>query len=279
MAGIKFKIHPLFYLLGVYYAFTGKIFVFVICTLVALIHELGHSFTAERLGYRLDKIVLMPFGAVITGNIKGLNVKEQIKVALSGPLVNLYLSIGFYALWWLFPLTYTVTSSIVDVSNQMLLMNLLPFFPLDGGRVLLAVIAYFTGEEKAQKICKIISVISCVVFAVVFILTAINGAFNLSLLSFALFIFTSVFTGDKELKYVKFSFSVNEERLKKGMLVKRQALSVNASVKRLLQIVEPSYFNEVTLYNGDKLVKTITQKDIDVIVSKASLYDKIGDYI
>ncbi len=279
MAGIKFKVHPLFYLLGVYYAFTGKIFIFIICTLIALIHELGHSFTAEKLGYRLDKIVLMPFGAVITGNIKGLNVKEQIKVALAGPLVNLYLSIGFYALWWLFPLTYTLTNDIVDISNQMLIMNLMPVFPLDGGRVLLAIISSFTGEEKAQKINKWISVVFCVAFMVLFVIGLVKGVVNISLISFALFILTSLLTNDKQIKFVKFSFSVNEENLKRGMLVKRQALSVNATIKRLLQIIEPSYFNEITIYNGDKKIKTLTQKDIDILVSKGDLYGKIGDYL
>ncbi len=279
MAGIKFSIHPLFYLLGVYYAFTGKIFIFIICTLIALIHELGHSFTAERLGYRLDKIVLMPFGAIVTGNIKGLNAREQIRVALSGPLINLALSIGFYALWWLFPLTYTVTSEIVSVSNDMLLMNLLPVFPLDGGRVLMAILSLYMSEEKAGKVCKGVSIAFSVAVILIFVLGLTKGVVNISLISFGLFVASSLFTTDKNLKYVRFSFSVSEESLKRGMAVKRQAISVNTTVKRLIEIIEPTYFNEITVYNGLNTVKTLTQKEIDLIVTKADLYGKIGDYI
>ena len=70
MGGVTLKIHPLFYLFGLYYALTGRIFIFIVYTIVALVHELGHSFVAERLGYRLKSIVLMPYGAVIGGETR-----------------------------------------------------------------------------------------------------------------------------------------------------------------------------------------------------------------
>ena len=53
MRGRRQKVHPLFIIFGIYFAFTGKVFSFISYTLCACIHELGHSIVAEKLGYRL----------------------------------------------------------------------------------------------------------------------------------------------------------------------------------------------------------------------------------
>ena len=87
MGSIKIKVHPLFIVLGVYYAFTKNLLVFAVYTLTAIIHELGHSFVASNLGYRLNKLTLMPFGAIISGDLNGLRSKEQI-AALRGKSVE-----------------------------------------------------------------------------------------------------------------------------------------------------------------------------------------------
>ena len=89
MGGLRLYVHPLFLIFGAYYALTGKILIFIIYTLSAVVHELGHSFAAAGLGYRLNKITLMPFGAVASGDIDGLKLKDEIKIALAGPLINL----------------------------------------------------------------------------------------------------------------------------------------------------------------------------------------------
>jgi len=61
---MRISIHPLFFLFGIYFALRGKVFLFLNFTLTALIHELGHAIAAERLGYKMNKISLMPYGAV-----------------------------------------------------------------------------------------------------------------------------------------------------------------------------------------------------------------------
>ena len=136
MAGIKLSIHPLFFVLGFFYAVTGQIFIFVICTLTAVVHELGHSFVSANLGYRLNKITLMPFGAVVVGSIDGLSFKDQTKIALAGPIINLLISLFFIATWWIYPNLYAYTDVVVYANLSMALVNLLPIYPLDGGRVM-----------------------------------------------------------------------------------------------------------------------------------------------
>ena len=51
MGKLKFKIHPLFFIVGIYFVAIGKVFSFLVYTLCALIHELGHSLMAQKCGY------------------------------------------------------------------------------------------------------------------------------------------------------------------------------------------------------------------------------------
>ena len=99
MAGLKVSIHPLFFLFGLCYALTGKIFIFLIYTFSAVAHEIGHSLVAAGKGYKVNKLVLMPYGAVISGDTD-LSVEDQISIAVAGPLVNLLIALFFVASWW-----------------------------------------------------------------------------------------------------------------------------------------------------------------------------------
>ena len=74
--------------------------------IVAIQHECAHAFAAAKLGYKLNKIVLMPFGAIIDGDMSGISFKDELLVAACGPLCNLCTAIFFIALWWLKPTMY-----------------------------------------------------------------------------------------------------------------------------------------------------------------------------
>ena len=73
------RLHPLFLLLGVWYAVKGDLFLFLMSTLVALQHECAHAFAAAKLGYKLNAVVLMPFGAVIDGALRGISLKDALQ--------------------------------------------------------------------------------------------------------------------------------------------------------------------------------------------------------
>ena len=64
---MKFSIHPLFFVFGLYFALTGKVFLFLTATLTALLHEFGHALAAEKLGGR----------AFFAGSVKLLNLRLE----------------------------------------------------------------------------------------------------------------------------------------------------------------------------------------------------------
>lgn len=109
-----------------------------------LLHELAHSVVAIKGELKVDRIVLFLFGGVsqISGEPK--SAKEEFKMAFAGPLTSFILA-GIFGIIWLFillPLRYQVLSSIIGylaLINLILgVFNLLPGFPLDGGRILRA---------------------------------------------------------------------------------------------------------------------------------------------
>lgn len=112
--------------------------------LSVLLHELAHSVVAKKGKLKVDKIVLFLFGGVSQIAEEPKSAKEEFKMAFAGPLISFILA-GIFGIIWLFilmPLGSQVVSSIfgyLAIINLVLgVFNLLPGFPLDGGRILRA---------------------------------------------------------------------------------------------------------------------------------------------
>ena len=277
MGRINLSIHPLFYILGFYYAITGEIFVFIICTVTAVIHEIGHSLVASNLGYRLNKITLMPFGAVVSGNTDGLKFIDEIKIALAGPLINLAVSLFFMAIWWIYPEFYAYSDVIVSANLSMALVNLLPIFPLDGGRIIFCLLADKLGYDKSFSINKIIGGAFAVTLLIVFVVGAIKSVFNFSLLFFSLFVCFGTFSREKENKYVKIFSVLAKDNLKRGMPVKAYAVDKDIQIKKLVALLDNRAVNQVVVYQDNKKIAILSQERLEEIIEGANIYSKLGE--
>lgn len=278
MGGINLSVHPLFYPFGFYYALTGRIFEFVIYTVTAVVHELGHSFVAARAGYRLYKITLMPFGAVASGNIDGLKVADEIKIALAGPFINLATGIFFVALWWILPESYAFTDVVAEANFSMALINLLPVFPLDGGRVLSACLTERLGAKRAFTVCKVSGGIFAAALLAGFVATAFYKV-NFSLLFFSLFALFGAFGRGKDNKYVKLYTALSAEKLKRGVPYKKQAVDKSVTVKKVMSLLDEASLNEIVVFDGDKPRAVLSQNRLNEILEKADLYAPIEKYL
>ena len=277
MGGIKVKVHPLFIVLGVYYAFTKNVLVFAVYTLTAIIHELGHSLVASSLGYKLNKLTLMPFGAVISGDLNGLKSKEQIKIALAGPIINIVIGLFFVALWWLVPEIYAFTDIIVEANFSLGFINLLPIHSLDGGRVLLSLLRLKFNSETALKINRGIGVVFFVLLIGAFIYTVFNTV-NFSILLFAVFILGGVLNKDEENVYVKALSTISYARLKRGVRIKRIALDKSVTVYKMIRYLDDECINEVVVYDNLTPIAVFSQEKINKIILNGSIYAEIGKF-
>ena len=125
-----------------------------------LLHEFGHSLAARQFGIQTDSIVLLPIGGIATLERMPRKPAQELWIAVAGPLVNVVMAI---ALFFALPFIGTVSPASVNwfeyliAANVFLvLFNMLPAFPMDGGRVLRSVLAmnmsYVDATQIAAKV-------------------------------------------------------------------------------------------------------------------------------
>jgi len=116
-----------------------------------LLHELGHSVVALRFGVPVNSITLFLFGGVAQIGAEPPSAIAEFLIAIAGPLVSLALAILFYAAMpfvaGMEPLLGLV-KYLAYINLALVLFNLVPGYPLDGGRVFRAVVWMFTGSMR-----------------------------------------------------------------------------------------------------------------------------------
>ncbi|MFN7998256.1 MAG: site-2 protease family protein [Bryobacteraceae bacterium] len=189
VAGIEFRVHVTFLLLLGWVAaaswvhgrsleamLSGLLFIVSLFACV-LLHELGHSMAARKLGIPTMDITLLPIGGVARLQRMPEKPAHELLVALAGPAVNVGIAAVLFA-WltishdWVPPGELGVASGPflerLLVSNVWLvLFNLIPAIPMDGGRVLRAILASRMEYIKATRIASSISKAVAVVFGMI----------------------------------------------------------------------------------------------------------------
>ncbi len=158
---------------------------FIVYFFCLILHEYCHIFVAKKLGYKTSEVFLTPFGATVNINSSYYN-NHELLIALSAPLLNLFLLTITISLWWCFPQTYQLTYSFALSNFALCFFNLLPIYPLDGSKVLIHFLKKITKKTK-----QIIVFINCI-FAVIFIVLSIilkNFSYSLMAILFVLSLF------------------------------------------------------------------------------------------
>jgi Zn-dependent protease/CBS domain-containing protein len=179
VSGIDIRVHATFALIvllgalyfgeifGVRGAFFGALLVCCLFTCVVL-HELGHSLVAQRLGVQVREIMLLPIGGVARLMREPAKPWHELVIALAGPLVNVVIALALLLLGlatlgmaWIPTLGETMLASPSAASllgwlllgNVMLaVFNMIPALPMDGGRVFRALLAMVIGKPRATQI-------------------------------------------------------------------------------------------------------------------------------
>ena len=132
-----------------------------------LIHEWAHVLMARACGVAVSEVELLPFGGVARlDDARTMTASDEVKIALAGPMINLIIAmaLAFYDYWY--PLSRLPVSFMISCNMSLCAMNLLPAFPLDGGRILRALLARKHGMARATRIA---AMSGCVCGAVLFI--------------------------------------------------------------------------------------------------------------
>ena len=186
---MRFRIDLKIFLFAILFYFTKQIELYAMIMIFALIHEFGHLFAGLLMGMKPEKIELMPFGVSISFkiNVKEYNRKikkanilelKKIIVAIAGPLTNLLIILITSKL----KLEIIKEITIIYTNILIMMFNLLPIYPLDGGRILKGILHINLGKTKSEKYINNISKIT------VIIITAISSILILYIQNIAVFI-------------------------------------------------------------------------------------------
>ena len=231
----KFNVNPAFFIILIWLIFATDIIVAVSYFLVILIHELGHYYVAKYCGYKLSKFSLSPYGVSLSYYGQTLEQKDEIYIALAGPVVNLVVALITVAFWWMFPTFYLVSYNFVEVNLIIALTNLLPAFPLDGGRVFVSLFSNIVERRKALKITIIFNVVLSVMFFILFFVFCFIN-FNPTYLLFAVFLTMGVLDLNFLSKYEK--INVFNKKMKNFSKPKIYVINENVKLKDILNKIE-----------------------------------------
>jgi len=121
-----------------------------------LLHELAHSITAIKHNLPIKRITLFIFGGVAQIEREPDHPAAEFKIAIAGPLASLATALFFAVLYWLFPGVVAVKVALkylAQVNVFLVLINLVPAFPLDGGRLLRALLwSFFKNLLRATRV-------------------------------------------------------------------------------------------------------------------------------
>ncbi|MBO5394870.1 MAG: site-2 protease family protein [Clostridia bacterium] len=175
-------------------------FSFFIFVAVVLSHEFGHYYVAKKLGYKLSNFVIAPYGVCLNYKEKYFSHKDEILIAIAGPLVNVILSIICTALWWVFPEFYGFSYDFVMQSLMLGLFNLLPCYPLDGGRIFVGAASNFIPRTKAVKAACIINIVIALFLLALFVFSCFIN-FNPTLCACGVFMILNSIEGKNQCRY------------------------------------------------------------------------------
>lgn len=168
--GIRLRLHFTFILFIVWLGYAGwqeagisgagglvgRMLIMFLCI---LLHELGHSIAAMRYGVKVPSITLLPIGGVASMSAIPEKPWQEFVIAVAGPLVNVVIAvlIGVWARWWptmgeVFTLAF-IPDDLMDfvliMNVRLVVFNLIPAFPMDGGRIFRSLLATFFPYAQA----------------------------------------------------------------------------------------------------------------------------------
>jgi Zn-dependent protease/CBS domain-containing protein len=169
--GVPVRLHFTFVILLIFLLFIGiggrqsgastAIYVLALFASV-LLHELGHTLVARHYGIKTIEIVMFPIGGV-SRQERRPKAREELWIALAGPSVNLFIAVALFALVWIAqgfvgveqlrePTDANLAERIAVGNLTLWLFNLLPAYPMDGGRILRSLLALRRPEEEATRV-------------------------------------------------------------------------------------------------------------------------------
>jgi Zn-dependent protease/CBS domain-containing protein len=239
-----------------------------------VLHELGHAITAQRFGIQTRDITVLPIGGLARLERMPRDPRQELLIAIAGPAVNvviaglLFLMLAFIphgapapdaeeapaaALGltglhgWGFLLTLAYTNAALVV------FNLLPAFPMDGGRILRAGLAYKLGYARATRIAAGVGQ----VMAGLFLVAGLMG--NPMLVLIALFVFLGA---QAEAQTEEVRWNINDLRVRDAMITDFLTLGIGSTLKDAADLLLAGSQQDFPVLDGERIAGVLARADL-----------------
>jgi len=245
-----------------------------------LLHELGHSLVAKSYGLTIASIILLPIGGVSQITDIPHDPAKEVGITIAGPIVN-FLVAGVLLLFGriLDPslhfteMSLQSGSMIVDLfwANIMLgLFNIIPAYPMDGGRILRGIIGMKKDYLEATRLAADVGKL----FAIAFII--LGFFFNWWLILIGIFIFSGA-SSESEAAFLTSTL----EKIKVGelMITDYKTISPNDPLTVVVEKSMHTYQNDFAVVDGGRFVGVLTRSDVIVSLHNKRHETKVGDVV
>ncbi|NNC36176.1 MAG: site-2 protease family protein [Acidimicrobiales bacterium] len=241
---------------------SGISFVITLFACVVL-HEFGHALTARRFGYKTRHITLLPIGGVATFETLPEDPKQEIIVALAGPAVNVVIAFGLWIWIMLNDIPVNIEqlklengfsiAALMMVNISLVIFNLLPAFPMDGGRVFRALLSFRMPRDKATEIAARAGQTLALFFGLLGLL------YNPLLVIIAAFVW---FGAASESGMVTLKAMLSGQTAKQAMLTEFSTLSPHDTLRQAIQLTLAGTQTDFPVIDHGKPVGILTQIDL-----------------
>jgi len=276
VAGIDVRIHATFLILLAWVAFGGALLgggtgaaLSSVALLLAVfgivvLHELGHALAARRYGIRTRDIVLLPIGGVSRLERLPTDPGQQLWVAVAGPLVNVVLAAAILAYLaakgdvgalgsWFSARSGSVASRLFWINVSLAVFNLLPAFPMDGGRALRALLARTMDDARATAVAARLG------RAMALLLGAVGLFWNPLLVFIALFVWMGA---SQEESASELRDAIQGIPVRKAMVTDLRTLSPEAPLEEAMHHLLEGFQQDFPVVEHDRVVGVLTRADL-----------------
>lgn len=292
IAGIDVKVHWTFLLLllwlGTAFLLRGDsawaaargvalVVSFFVCV---VLHEFGHALTARRYGVGTKDITLLPIGGVARLDTIPADPRQEFWIAIAGPAVNVAIAIVLAVVMFVGRIEPTstyeslteapVVQTLLNFNIVVVLFNLLPAFPMDGGRVLRALLATRTSYVRATTIAANVGQMMAILFGVV-------GLFiNPLLIIIAFFVYLGA---EAESQMVHFRAATENVRVREAMMTEFRSLAPDNLLADASRELLAGSQQDFPIIDHDKLVGVLCRQDLIDGLASAGQASAIRDFM
>lgn len=280
-AGIDVFIHATFLLIVGWYGFTywqetrtlagaleGVVFILLLFLAVTL-HEYGHALTARKFGVKTRDITLYPIGGVARLERMPEKPIQELWVALAGPAVNVVIAAVLFVYLFItnalvpFSQLTLTTGSFIErlmfVNISLVLFNLIPAFPMDGGRVLRAILAMNMDYVRATQIAATVGQ----GLAFLFGLAGLFG--NPALLFIAFFVWVGA---SQEASLVQVKNTLGGIPVNRAMLTNYETVSPRDNLSHLARLIVAGSQHDFPVIENGQVMGVVTRDDFLVALTQ-----------